>query len=100
MSATLRAIDLTTAILAPVATGQIIYFIALRYGAVFIAGWNIVSVFVEYILIMKVYEKVPALKKSGKDRGKFSLVDRVTCDCPMLTVRDTCSFRNGKKTQY
>lgn len=89
MSATLRAIDLTTAILAPVATGQIMYFIALRYGAVFIAGWNIVSVFVEYILIWKVYEKVPALKKSRKERGKFSLVERVTRDCPMLTVCDT-----------
>jgi iron-regulated transporter 1 len=87
MSAILRAIDLTTAILAPVATGQIMYFIALRYGAVFIAGWNIVSVFVEYILIWKVYEKVPALKKSRK--GKFSLVERVTRDCPMPTVRDT-----------
>lgn len=72
MSANLRAIDLSTAILAPIATGQIIYFIHLKYGAVFIAAWNLVSVFIEYVLIRKVYKQVPALKnkKLKKSKGK------------------------------
>ena len=75
MTSLMRAIDLTTAILAPVATGQIIHYIALQYAAVFIAVWNIVSVFVEYGLIMKVYEAVPALKskmnKKRNDEGNY-----------------------------
>ena len=73
MTSRMRAIDLTTAILSPVATGQIVYFIALQYAAVFIAGWNLVSVFIEYFLIWKVYMEVPALKskmfKTRKDKG-------------------------------
>ncbi|XP_052058185.1 solute carrier family 40 member 1-like [Mytilus californianus] len=72
MTSRMRAIDLTTAILSPVATGQIVYFIALQYAAVFIAGWNLVSVFIEYFLIWKVYMEVPALKskmfKTRKDK--------------------------------
>ncbi|VDI15685.1 solute carrier family 40 (iron-regulated transporter), member 1, partial [Mytilus galloprovincialis] len=78
MTSRMRAIDLTTAILSPVATGQIVYFIALQYAAVFIAGWNLVSVFIEYFLIWKVYMEVPALKskmfKTRKDKVDTELL--------------------------
>ncbi|XP_067649629.1 ferroportin-like [Haliotis asinina] len=63
MTATLRRIDLATKILAPIATGQIMYFTEMRIGAVFIGGWNVVTVFLEYYLIWKVYNTVPSLRK-------------------------------------
>ncbi|KAL3832525.1 hypothetical protein ACJMK2_024160 [Sinanodonta woodiana] len=69
MSATLRLIDQTTLILAPIATGQIMTFGSLGIGALFIAGWNVFSVFIEYFLLWKVYKLVPALK-SKKYRKK------------------------------
>ncbi|XP_033762324.1 solute carrier family 40 member 1-like isoform X1 [Pecten maximus] len=70
MTSFLRSIDLTTLILAPVVTGQIIAFTVIGYGALFIAAWNLVSVVIEYIFIVKVYEEVPALKAvKNKDRG-------------------------------
>ncbi|XP_046573527.1 solute carrier family 40 member 1-like [Haliotis rubra] len=63
MTATLRRIDLATKILAPIATGQIMFFTEMRIGAVFIGGWNVVTVFLEYYLIWKVYNTVPSLRK-------------------------------------
>ncbi|XP_067648892.1 ferroportin-like [Haliotis asinina] len=63
MTATLRRIDLATQILAPIATGQIMYFTEMRIGAVFIGGWNVVTVFPEYYLMWKVYNTVPSLCK-------------------------------------
>ena len=63
MSATLRAIDLVTLTVAPVLTGQIMTYASTRIGALFIGGWNLVSVFVEYYLLWKVYDIVPALRK-------------------------------------
>ncbi|OWF35570.1 solute carrier family 40 member 1-like isoform X2 [Mizuhopecten yessoensis] len=69
MTSFLRTIDLTTLILAPVVTGQIIAFTVIGYGALFIAAWNLVSVVIEYIFVLKVYEKVPALRAvKNKDR--------------------------------
>lgn len=62
MSATLRRIDLCNKLLAPIATGQIMHFASPGIGALFIAAWNLVSVFVEYILLWKVYILVPALR--------------------------------------
>lgn len=61
MGAVLRRIDLANKILAPVATGQIMTFTSMLIGAVFIASWNFVSMFVEYFLLWKVYNSVPAL---------------------------------------
>ena len=63
MSATLRAIDLVTLTVAPVLTGQIMTYASTRIGALFIGGWNLVSVFIEYYLLWKVYDIVPALRK-------------------------------------
>lgn len=62
MTSKLRAIDLCTQILAPILTGQVMTWLGIKYGAVLIGVWNLVSVFVEYYLILKVYNEVPALK--------------------------------------
>ncbi|KAK7109676.1 ferroportin-like [Littorina saxatilis] len=62
MTASLRRIDQGTLILAPIATGQIMTYAGLENGAVFIAAWNVASVVIEYYLIWKVYNTVPALR--------------------------------------
>ncbi|XP_052766066.1 solute carrier family 40 member 1-like [Mya arenaria] len=61
-SAIMKSIDLITNIVAPIATGQIMTFASTEIGALFIGGWNLVSVVVEYWLLWKVYSVVPALR--------------------------------------
>ncbi|KAK0063684.1 solute carrier family 40 member 1, partial [Biomphalaria pfeifferi] len=63
MTATLRRIDLSTQILAPLATGFIMGYSGVEFGAVFIGAWTFVSVFMAYYLLWKLYNTVPALKK-------------------------------------
>lgn len=63
MSSTMRAIDLVTLTVAPILTGQIMTYASTSIGALFIGGWNLVSVFVEYYLLWKVYDIVPALRE-------------------------------------
>lgn len=52
----MRRIDLISNILAPVLTGFIMAFSSRWISALFIAGWNILSLIVELILYTKVYE--------------------------------------------
>ncbi|XP_059174595.1 solute carrier family 40 member 1-like isoform X2 [Physella acuta] len=63
MTASLRRIDLTTQVLAPIATGLIMTYAGVMFGALFIGAWNLVSVFIEYYFLWRVYNTVPALKK-------------------------------------
>lgn len=79
MGAVLRRIDLANKILAPVATGQIMTFTSMLIGAVFIASWNFVSMFVEYFLLWKVYNSVPAL--ASKKRKCSPLGDYLFLAC-------------------
>lgn len=62
MTATMRAIDLTTQIIAPIVTGQVMDW-SVENGAIFLSAWNLVSCVVEYFLLWKVYNTVPALRK-------------------------------------
>ncbi|XP_075464530.1 ferroportin-like isoform X1 [Ascaphus truei] len=68
MNATIRRIDQVTNILAPMAVGQIMTFGSLVIGCGFVVGWNLTSVCVEYLLLRKVYEKIPEL--ANKSRRK------------------------------
>lgn len=74
MTATLRSIDLTTKLAAPIVTGQVIYFLHIGWGGVFIASWNVVSLFLEYNMIKKVYDQIPSLAdqkfKEGLDSAE------------------------------
>ena len=45
----------STLILAPVIGGLLFDFVGEAFAAVFIAGWNIVSVVVEYSLLILIY---------------------------------------------
>ncbi|XP_077978601.1 ferroportin-like isoform X2 [Glandiceps talaboti] len=61
INATIRRIDLVINIVAPIVVGQIMTFASMFAGTVFIASWNLVSGFVEYYLLLVVYNRVPAL---------------------------------------
>ena len=70
MNSTLRTIELTTYMLAPILVGQLFTFIGYIWTGFFIASWNIVSVAVEYILLSAIYRKYPGLSSKGaKESG-------------------------------
>ena len=63
----LRRIDLCCKILAPILVGQIMTYITKVAGVLFLAGWNVVSVFGEYFLLWKVFQAVSALSQKVFD---------------------------------
>ncbi|XP_077393139.1 solute carrier family 40 member 1 [Festucalex cinctus] len=75
MNATVRIIDQLTNILAPMLVGQIMAFGSHFIGCGFISGWNLFSMFMEYMLLWKVYQKTPALavKAGQKERREHEL---------------------------
>ncbi|XP_066491497.1 solute carrier family 40 member 1 [Tiliqua scincoides] len=72
MNATIRRIDQLTNILAPMAVGQIMTFGSPVIGCGFISGWNLLSMCVEYLLLWKVYQKVPALAHKASSKVEES----------------------------
>ena len=63
MNSAFRTIDLGTYILAPVLVGQLMTFLSPVAAAAFMAGWNIISLAVEYTLLRRVYRSVPQLAR-------------------------------------
>merc|ERR1712055_663385 len=61
MNSILGTIELTTYMLAPAVAGQLFTFFGFGYTGIIIAGWNIVSVCLEYLLLALIYKKYPAL---------------------------------------
>ena len=70
MNAMIRRIDLSVNILAPIIVGLIMNFASMTVAALFITGWNICSMIVEYFLLLKVYKAVPALSRKTRGGGK------------------------------
>lgn len=66
-NAILRRIDLCCKILAPILVGQIMTYISKVAGVIFLAGWNVISVFLEYYLLWKVFQSVAALSQKVFD---------------------------------
>lgn len=62
-NAILRRIDLCCKILAPILVGQIMTFISKLAGVIFLVGWNVLSVFLEYYLLWNVFQSVTALSQ-------------------------------------
>uniref|UniRef100_A0A8C5Q9S2 Solute carrier family 40 member n=1 Tax=Leptobrachium leishanense TaxID=445787 RepID=A0A8C5Q9S2_9ANUR len=92
MNATVRRIDQLTNILAPMAVGQIMTFGSPVIGCGFIVGWNMVSMFVEYMLLWKVYQKTPELAiKGGKKEDDQEL--------KQLNIEDANTNNNNKPTE-
>jgi len=61
MNSILRTIELTTYMLAPAAGGFLFTVIGDIGTGIFIASWNIVSVCVEFLLLVLIYRKYPKL---------------------------------------
>lgn len=70
MNSVIRRIDLICKLFAPVCTGFIISFISLKASAMILAIWNVVSVWLQYYLLMSVYNGIPSLSESNQKRRK------------------------------
>ena len=57
-----RTIDLTCLILAPLLAG-VLFDVSLKFTAIFIGGWNLVSVIFEYLLLISIYRSYPDLAR-------------------------------------
>ncbi len=57
MNSVFRTIDLTCFILAPAALGVLFDFLGHAPCALFVAGWNLVSVVVEFSLLYVIYKE-------------------------------------------
>ena len=61
LNSTCRSIDLAVNIIAPIAVGQVMYFLSHIVAAMLIAAWNVVSFFVEYLVLRDIYNENPQL---------------------------------------
>ncbi|KAK6943414.1 Ferroportin-1, partial [Dillenia turbinata] len=68
MNAVIRRIDLICKLVAPVVTGFIISFVSLRASAIALALWNTLSAWLEYWLLISVYNGIPALEERNQRR--------------------------------
>lgn len=62
MNSTCRSIDLAINMIAPIAVGQIMFFVSHIVAAIVIAAWNVISFFIEYFLLWNIYKDFPNLK--------------------------------------
>ena len=79
LSATMRRISLATRIVAPIVIGQILSRTSHPIGALVVAGWNFMTIFLEYFLLWKIYNDVPQLHRF-KVRGRTVLTQKEIAD--------------------
>ncbi|XP_011095089.1 solute carrier family 40 member 2 isoform X2 [Sesamum indicum] len=77
MNSMIRRIDLSCKLFAPVVTGFIISFVSLTASAVTLALWNILSVCLQYWLLMSVYNGIPSLREVSRRRESRSSVRKI-----------------------
>ncbi|KAK6164789.1 hypothetical protein DH2020_001653 [Rehmannia glutinosa] len=77
MNSIIRRIDLSCKLFAPVVTGFIISFVSLTASALVLALWNVLSVCLQYWLLMSVYNGIPQLKVISQRRASRSPVREV-----------------------
>ena len=88
-NALFRRVDLSVAILAPVAVGFLMTVISDVSGIIFICSWNIVSMIAEYALLLHVYKTVPELSFK-KEKGYEKIINDVE-----NTAKDMQNENNG-----
>jgi len=83
MNSVCRSINLASNIIAPIAVGQILYFLSEVIAATSIAGWNVVSFVVEILLLWSIYRENPKLsvkvineKQDVLLQGWYSIYDQ------------------------
>jgi len=74
MNSILRTIELTTYMLAPAAAGLLFTHLGFVVTGIVIAAWNVVSVSLEYLLLLLIYRKYPKLAsfKASEDTDTAS----------------------------
>lgn len=77
MNSIIRRIDLTCKLFAPVVSGFIISFVSLTASAMTLALWNVISVCLQYWLLMSVYNGIPGLREVSQRRLSRSSVRKV-----------------------
>ncbi|XP_046645830.1 solute carrier family 40 member 1-like [Daphnia pulicaria] len=77
MNSTCRSIDLATNMIAPIAVGQVMYFLSHIVAAVTIASWNVLSFFIEYFLWWRIYKEFPnlAVKTSTSEKQPLQVLE-------------------------
>ncbi|CAI0424027.1 unnamed protein product [Linum tenue] len=99
MNSTIRRIDLTCKLLAPVASGFIISFVSLKASAITLACWNTVAIWLEYFLFMSVYKGIPALGESNLKRvSRFPPAGDVeeSTTTPFISPENVSSISHGE----
>ncbi|KAL0338113.1 UNVERIFIED_CONTAM: Solute carrier family 40 member 2 [Sesamum angustifolium] len=76
MNSMIKRIDLSCKLFAPVVTGFIISFVSLTASAMTLALWNILSVCLQYWLLMSVYNGIPSLREVRQRRESRSSVGK------------------------
>ncbi|KAK4483822.1 hypothetical protein RD792_011029, partial [Penstemon davidsonii] len=74
MNSTIRRIDLSCKLFAPVVSGFIISFVSLTASAMTLAIWNVLSVCLQYWLLMSVFNGIPALREVSRKRVSISSI--------------------------
>ena len=91
MNSILRTIELTTTMLAPIIFGQLFHFIGYIWTGAFIAGYNLLSVVCEYILLNGIYFQYPRLAH----KTKTTKAENPSCvDVSKLAKEDIIRNRN------
>ncbi|XP_068668827.1 solute carrier family 40 member 1-like [Aristolochia californica] len=82
MNSTIRRIDLICKLMAPVFTGLIVSFISLKASAIALALWNTISVWLQYWLLLSVYNGYPALSENSQ--RTWELASNDTCESSLI----------------
>ncbi|KAK9124653.1 hypothetical protein Sjap_014255 [Stephania japonica] len=79
MNSVIRRIDLICKLFAPVLTGFIVSFLSLKASAVTLAVWSTLSVWLQYWLLISVYNGVPSLSENNQNKmARLGESDQVT----------------------
>ena len=78
MNSIFRSIDLTTFIVAPSLVGFVMSYFSPMAAAIFLGSWNVGSLVVEYLLLVNIFARVPALALSRSQAKLTDLVRRRT----------------------
>ena len=81
MNSIFRTIDLVCLTLTPTLAGFLFSYTSYLICAVFIGVWNVISVFLEFLLLVSIYQEFPAISHvkptsliGGKSTGPFSTI--------------------------
>ncbi|ESO01114.1 hypothetical protein HELRODRAFT_120735, partial [Helobdella robusta] len=78
LNAVTRSLDLACKIVSPLTVGLIMSYSSLVVSAVVLAAWNVLSVFLEYAILLRIYNMVPQLAIKGGEYKKWDTTTKTT----------------------